>query len=111
PATPSIPIRRAFQPSIPGFSSTERRVAAVPWKCLSRPPLSASVRAMPLSDPAPRESLHTRHVECRGFKRDDGLWDIEGHMTDVKSYVFINRWRGEIPVGTPLNEMWVRITV
>jgi hypothetical protein len=65
---------------------------------------------MPLSDPAPRESLHTRHVECRGFKRDDGLWDVEGHMTDVKSYVFINRWRGEIPVGTPLHEMWVRIT-
>jgi hypothetical protein len=66
---------------------------------------------MPLSDPAPREQLHTRQVECRGFKRADGLWDIEGHMTDVKSYAFTNRWRGEILPGTPLHQMWVRITI
>jgi Protein of unknown function (DUF2889) len=66
---------------------------------------------MPLSDPAPREPLHTRHIECRGFKRDDGNWDIEGHMTDVKSYAFTNHWRGEILPGTPLHQMWVRITV
>jgi hypothetical protein len=66
---------------------------------------------MPLSDPAPREPSHTRHIECRGFKRVDGLWDIEGHMTDVKSYAFKNNWRGEIAPGTPLHEMWIRITV
>jgi hypothetical protein len=66
---------------------------------------------MPLSSPAEREPLHTRRVECRGYRRADGLWDIEGHMTDVKSYSFTNDWRGEITPGMPLHEMWIRITV
>jgi Protein of unknown function (DUF2889) len=66
---------------------------------------------MPLSAPAAREHIHTRHVECRGYRRADGLWDIEGHMTDVKSYAFTNDWRGEITPGVPLHEMWIRITV
>ena len=66
---------------------------------------------MPLSAPAPREHIHTRHVECRGYRRADGLWDIEGHMTDVKTYAFTNDWRGEITPGVPLHEMWIRITV
>jgi hypothetical protein len=66
---------------------------------------------MPLSEPAPREHFHTRQIQCRGFKRQDGLWDIEGHMTDVKSYAFTNPWRGEITPGTPLHQMWIRITV
>ncbi len=35
---------------------------------------------------ANRTPLHTRVVECRGFARDDGLFDIEGSITDVKTY-------------------------
>lgn len=66
---------------------------------------------MPLSDPAPRDPIHTRTVTCRGYRRQDGLWDIDGHMTDVKTYSFENKWRGEITPGVPLHEMWMRITV
>jgi hypothetical protein len=66
---------------------------------------------MPLSTPAPREPLHTRRIECRGFKRADGLFDIEAQMTDVKTYTFANQWRGEIAPGTPLHQMWIRVTV
>jgi len=66
---------------------------------------------MPLSTPAPREHLHTRAIECRGFKRQDGLWDIEGHITDVKTYAFTNEWRGEVTPGIPLHEMWIRLTL
>lgn len=66
---------------------------------------------MPLSPSAPREPLHTRHVECRGYRRADGHWDIEGHITDVKAYSFNNRLRGEITPGTPLHEMWLRVTI
>jgi hypothetical protein len=34
---------------------------------------------MPLSTPTiSRTALHRRIVECRGFQREDGLWDIEG---------------------------------
>jgi Protein of unknown function (DUF2889) len=66
---------------------------------------------MPLSLSGPREHVHTRHIECRGFHRDDGLWDIEGHLTDVKGYPFKNAHRGEIAPGTPVHGMWLRLTV
>jgi hypothetical protein len=66
---------------------------------------------MPLSPPASREHIHTRTVECRGFRRADGLWDIEGHITDVKTYAFGNHFRGEIPPGAPVHDMWLRLTL
>jgi len=67
---------------------------------------------MPLPiPPVEREKFHTRSIRCEGYARADGLWDIEAHMTDVKSYVFRNSWRGEIPVGEPIHEMWLRLTV
>lgn len=58
-----------------------------------------------------REHIHTRQVECRGFRRADGLWDIEGHMTDTKTYGFENEHRGRIDPGTPIHDMWLRLTV
>jgi DUF2889 family protein len=66
---------------------------------------------MPLSPAAPRELLHTRQIECHGFLRADGLWDIEGHMTDRKSYSFPSDERGEVTAGTPVHDMWIRITI
>lgn len=66
---------------------------------------------MPLSPPQPRSTLHHRHVHCQGFQREDGLWDIEGHMTDIKTYSFPNEDRGEIKAGEPLHEMWIRLTI
>lgn len=66
---------------------------------------------MPLSAPAPRKHLHTRTVACRGYQREDGLWDIEGHLVDTKTYGFHNRDRGEVPAGVPVHEMWLRLTI
>jgi hypothetical protein len=66
---------------------------------------------MPLSQPAPRQHLHTRAIEFRGYLRTDGLWDIEGHITDTKTYSFSNEWRGEVTPGIPLHEMWIRLTL
>jgi hypothetical protein len=67
---------------------------------------------MPLSEPAGRKPMHTRHVECRGYLRDDGLWDIEGHLTDTKPFDIPSHDRGgQIPAGEPLHEMWIRLTV
>jgi hypothetical protein len=66
---------------------------------------------MPLSSPLPREPVHIRHVVCNGFRRADGLWDIEGHLTDVKTYDFDSRYRGTVAAGTPVHEMWIRLTV
>ena len=41
---------------------------------------------MPLSTSAPRQLMHNRAIECRGYQREDGLWDIEGHLVDTKTY-------------------------
>ena len=66
---------------------------------------------MPLSPPAPRQPDHTRRYRFEGFRRDDGLWDIEGHMTDTKSYGFPNQHRGRIEAGEPLHGMAIRLTI
>lgn len=65
----------------------------------------------PLSQPVPRQPLHQRAVTCRGYRRDDGLLDIEGHLEDTKSYPFRNQDRGEIPAGEPVHGMWLRLTI
>jgi len=66
---------------------------------------------MPLTAPVERELLHTRAITMRGYIRDDGLWDIEGHLTDHKSYGFDTEARGRVEPDTPVHEMWVRLTV
>ncbi len=66
---------------------------------------------MPLSAPQPREHIHTRDIICTGYRRADGLWDIEGRLVDTKTYAFNNNERGDIPPGVPVHEMWIRLTV
>ena len=66
---------------------------------------------MPLSAPVEREPVHVREITCQGFRRRDGLWDIDAHLTDVKSYSFENDDRGTIAAGVPLHEMWMRLTI
>ena len=66
---------------------------------------------MPLSDPDERELLHLRDIELRGFRRADGLFDVEARLTDTKTYGFGNADRGWIDPGTPLHGMRARMTV
>jgi Protein of unknown function (DUF2889) len=49
---------------------------------------------MPLTPPRPREAIHGRSIEIDGFRRDDGLYDIEAHLTDTKSFGQSNYDRG-----------------
>ena len=66
---------------------------------------------MPLSPPVGRQHLHTRRVVCQGFFRDDGLWDIEGRITDEKTYDHANEWRGALKPGDFIHDMSIRLTV
>ena len=66
---------------------------------------------MPLSPPVGRQHLHTRRVTCQGFFREDGLWDIEGRITDEKSYEHANEWRGPIKPGDFVHDMSIRLTL
>ena len=66
---------------------------------------------MPLSPPPERELLHSRDIVLRGYLRVDGLYDIEAHLTDTKTYGSANRDRGYIHAGEPIHGMWIRLTV
>ena len=66
---------------------------------------------MPLPEPtAARTPLHRRTIEIRGWKREDGLYDIEGHLVDAKDVDF-RLASGMRPKGEPVHSMWLRITV
>jgi len=66
---------------------------------------------MPLPEPtAARTPLHRRTIEIRGWKREDGLYDIEGHLLDRKDVDF-KLSTGVRPAGQPVHSMWLRITV
>lgn len=65
---------------------------------------------MPLPAPAPRHKLHTRNIVIEGYGRDDGMWDIEGVLTDVKTFDFPNAIKHR-PAGTFHHEIRVRITI
>ena len=66
---------------------------------------------MPLSPPVGRQHLHTRKVTCQGFYRDDGLYDIEGRITDEKTYEHANEWRGALQPGDFVHDMSIRLTI
>ena len=66
---------------------------------------------MTLSRPVGRNHIHSRDIHCRGYHRDDGLWDIEASLEDTKTYSFANRDRGGIAAGEPIHRMQVRLTV
>jgi hypothetical protein len=67
---------------------------------------------MPLSSPAPRKRVHTRAIECVGYEREDGLWDIEGHLTDAKTRPLVRPDTGKVvKPGTATHDMWMRLTI
>ena len=67
---------------------------------------------MPLPEPAEREHLHTRRILCEGYKRADGLWDIDARLLDVKTCGFSNEDRGgRIEAGEPVHDISLRVTL
>ena len=67
---------------------------------------------MPLPLSAERELLHIRKIDLRGYRRTDGLYDIEGRVTDIKEHPFPGPATDEdVAPGTPLHDMWIRLVV
>jgi hypothetical protein len=66
---------------------------------------------MPLPPPdCAREASHQRSITITAYSRSDGLWDIEGHLTDAWSQP-IPRAGGVLPPGEPMHSMRLRLTV
>ncbi len=55
--------------------------------------------------------MHLRDIALKGYERADGLFDIEAHLVDTKTYGFDSEHRGEVRAGEPLHGMWVRMTI
>jgi hypothetical protein len=58
-----------------------------------------------------RRLMHRRSVECTGFLRDDGLWEVEARLVDTKPFAQHDRFRGEIPPGEPVHDIRLRLAV
>lgn len=66
---------------------------------------------MPLSPPSTRRALkHTRAIQIEAFARDDGLWDVDARITDIKTRD-TSLASGIRPAGQPVHDLWLRITV
>lgn len=66
---------------------------------------------MPLSTSnATRDRLHRRTVTFDGFRRADGLFDIDAHLTDVKDHD-TPLLSGIRPAGEAIHDMWARVTI
>jgi len=63
------------------------------------------------ADPAvTREELHFRRIDMRGFRRSDGLYEVEGRVTDHKPHDFTPASGGRVvPLGQPVHDMGVRL--
>jgi hypothetical protein len=57
-----------------------------------------------------RELRHTRRIRYEGYKRADGLWDIEAHISDVKNHDCVMK-TGVRRAGQAVHDMSVRITI
>ena len=61
-----------------------------------------------------REKKHHRKIDCIGYLRKDGLWDIEAHLFDTRTYdcgYDKSHRNGLIKAGEPVHDMWVRLTM
>jgi hypothetical protein len=65
---------------------------------------------MPLSAPAPRALRHTRAIHVDAFAREDGLWDLDARITDVKTGD-IRLASGLRAAGVPVHDLKLRITI
>lgn len=71
----------------------------------------------PLPPPAPalppdpqREELHHRRIDMRGYRRSDGLFEIEGRVVDRKPFDFTPASGNHtVPAHRPIHDMGVRL--
>lgn len=66
---------------------------------------------MPLPESVPREALHTRSIRMQGFRRADGLFDIEASLVDTKPFQLSVHGAREVPPGEAIHDMAIRVVV
>jgi hypothetical protein len=57
-----------------------------------------------------REELHFRRIDMRGYKRSDGLYEVEGRVTDRKPHDFKSPNGFKlVPANEPIHDMGVTL--
>jgi len=65
-----------------------------------------------LSEAKPRKALHTRQMTCTGYEREDGLWEVEGRLSDVRTWTQDNTFGAhQRAPGEPVHLMSLRLTI
>lgn len=58
-----------------------------------------------------RKPIHTRSITMQSFLREDGFWELEAHLIDVKAYDFPTK-RGPVHhAGEPVHDMTIVLLV
>jgi hypothetical protein len=63
------------------------------------------------ADGKPRRLMHHRSVECLGYLREDGLWEVEAQLVDTKPYARRDRYRGDQQPGDPVHDIRLRLAI
>lgn len=58
-----------------------------------------------------RQHLHTRSVEFNGYRRSDGLFDIEAELRDFRHYETAVAEKGQLAAGESVHHMFITATV
>jgi hypothetical protein len=58
-----------------------------------------------------RRLMHRRSIECTGYLRNDGLWEVEARLLDTKPFAQHDHFRGELQPGDPVHDIGLRLAV
>lgn len=60
--------------------------------------------------PSARTPLHSRRIHCEGFRREDGLLELEATLVDTKPMP-LNLVNRVVPAAAPIHQMRVRLVI
>lgn len=72
---------------------------------------SADRRAPPATRAPMRQLVHGRQLVCRAYWRQDGCWDIEGRLADLKTRDVRLAGGVEVAAGEPYRALALAVTV
>jgi Protein of unknown function (DUF2889) len=65
--------------------------------------------ALPTAAPE-RQLKHRRSIDVQIFARGNGLWEVDAHITDVRTRD-VQMVNGVLPAGQPIHDMLLRLVV